>query len=140
MVIRDYKKGKSLMESDTSKFLRTDPKRDKESSLLPNSYKTVFAKVWLEVEQITSDFREELFKQLGTMSNPIETQEKIIGYLIDLDAKKDPLSCYLEDQYAYLLSKLAETYQKHILIINGYCFLLRFAICAENIKSRHILQ
>ena len=51
-----------------------------ESNLLPKNYQAVFEKLWDEVERVVADFREELFKSLRIASNPVETQEKIIGY------------------------------------------------------------
>jgi hypothetical protein len=110
--VRDYKKGKSLMNSSFG----SDDQNDKTEAmnLLPKSYQNVFEKLWMEVERVVSDFREELFRSLSVMSNPVETQEKIIGYLVELDAKRDPVWCYLDTQYNWVLDNLVLVYQSHV--------------------------
>jgi Exocyst complex component Sec5 len=120
--VRDYKKGKSLMQTSFKAEVDEKSKRNKKSdkdSTLPANYKGVFEKVWHEVERIAAEFREELFHQLASMTNPIDTQEKIIGYLVDLDAKRDPMSVYLEKQYLFLIHKLIDLHNNHINTING---------------------
>jgi Exocyst complex component Sec5 len=82
--IRDYKRGKNIMQSSfdikgtakeagkVSKFGKDD------SNLLPKHYQNVFEKLWVEVVRVVADFREELFNSLRIVTNPIETQERII--------------------------------------------------------------
>jgi exocyst complex component 2 len=84
--VRDYKKGKNMMlysfwneESKDGNYAAT--KFGKDSILLPKTYRSVFENLWSEVEKVVREFRDELFKSLRIMSNPVETQEKIIKYL-----------------------------------------------------------
>jgi hypothetical protein len=112
--VRDYKKGKSLMLSSFGSEDQNDNNEKAALNLLPKSYQNVFEKLWAEVERVVSDFREELFRSLSVMSNPVETQEKIIGYLIELDAKRDPVWCYLDTQYNWVLDNLVLVYQSHV--------------------------
>lgn len=105
--------------NNTNEKLKHDKKREKDSTL-PANYKGVFEKVWKEVERIAAELREDLFLQLAAMTNPIETQEKIVGYLVDLDAKRDPMSVYLEKQYLFLISKLIDLHNLHSATINGH--------------------
>ena len=97
-----------------------------DSNLLPKNYQSVFEKLWVEVERVVADFREELFKSLRIISNPIETQEKIIrwvevllyllySYLYDLDSRRDPVWSYLDSQYTWVLSSLVHVYSKHVV-------------------------
>lgn len=116
--VRDYKKGKSLMQTSFRDPTDKKPiKKQGKDSTLPENYKGVFEKVWVEVESIAADLREGLFEQLATMSNPLDTQEKIIGYLVDLDAKRDPMCVYLEKQYYYLIQRIIELHNYHIDMI-----------------------
>jgi hypothetical protein len=124
--VRDYKKGKSLMISSFgSEDQKEKNEKDKDQlNLLPKSYQNVFEKLWAEVERVVSDFREELFRSLSIMSNPIETQEKIIGYLIELDAKRDPVWCYLDTQYNWVLDNLVQVYQSHVASMKEILYLM----------------
>ncbi|KAJ2996632.1 hypothetical protein HDV02_006330 [Globomyces sp. JEL0801] len=117
--VRDYKKGKNLMESSFEKDdsnITSDFKKPahEPSTLLPKNYRNVFEQLWQEVEIVVAKFRDELFKSLSVVSTPIETQEKIIGYLVDLDAKQDPIWCYLETQYNYVVENMFEVYIKYL--------------------------
>ncbi|KAI8904442.1 exocyst complex component Sec5-domain-containing protein [Gorgonomyces haynaldii] len=134
--VRDYKKGKNLMLTSFRKEHIKDKsdKKEKDAQLLPTNYKGVFEKVWTEVEEIVAQLREELFRQLGTMSNPIETQEKIITYLIDLDSKRDPLSNYLETQYLWLLEKLTNSFNEHMKFVNALPDYLADSIKVEDLS------
>ena len=81
--VRDYKKGKSIMQSS---FSTDDSIKEKggiqfgndSSNALPKNYQGVFEKLWVEVERVVKDFRDELFVSLRVMSNPMDSQEKII--------------------------------------------------------------
>lgn len=120
--VRDYKKGKSLMQTSFTPV--SDDKRVNKDSQLPESYRVVFEKVWVEVERICADLRETLFQLLTVASSPIDTQEKILGFLLDLDAEKDPLSAYLNKQYSFLIGKLIKIHNENMEIINGKNFII----------------
>lgn len=81
IAVRDYKKGKYLMQSskDGGNTNRsptgTTLERD---ALLPKNHLKIFDKVWNEAEKILDDMRSILFKQLTMQSQSIDTQEKII--------------------------------------------------------------
>ncbi|KAJ3361688.1 hypothetical protein HDU91_003797, partial [Kappamyces sp. JEL0680] len=119
--VRDYKKGKAIMQS--SFWLDENAAKDvlkptgkfgaDTSNLLPKNYQSVFEKLWVEVERVVTMFRDELFKSLRIMSNPVETQERIISYLIDLDSKRDPVWCYLDTQYNWVLDNLVKVYRRY---------------------------
>ncbi|KAJ3321144.1 hypothetical protein HDV06_004597 [Boothiomyces sp. JEL0866] len=123
--VRDYKKGKYLMQSsfETTPDPLKDNKNDKllndGSILLPKNYKSVFEKLWSEVERVVGEVREEMFKSLSVMSNPVETQEKIMAYLVELDSKKDPIWCYLETQYNYIIDNCAAEFEEHCEIMDA---------------------
>ncbi|KAL2916082.1 Exocyst complex component S5 [Polyrhizophydium stewartii] len=112
--VRDFKKGKYLMqssftdESGSAKETRQDMRSGKDAAagLLPKTHKAVFDKVWAEVDKIVGQLRDELFSKLGDPSQSVEAQEKLIGYLVDLDADKNPVRCFLERQYMWLVDQL----------------------------------
>ncbi|KAJ3268177.1 hypothetical protein HDV01_003360 [Terramyces sp. JEL0728] len=123
--VRDYKKGKYLMQSsfDTTLEPLKENKNDKfmndGSALLPRNYKSVFEKLWSEVERVVGEVREEMFKSLSVMSNPIDTQEKIMSYLVELDSKRDPIWCYLETQYNYIIDNCVSSYEGHSEVMDA---------------------
>ncbi|KAH6582832.1 hypothetical protein BASA60_001728 [Batrachochytrium salamandrivorans] len=124
--VRDYKKGKYLMHSSFSdnalggKELRLESRSIKDTSgLLPKTHREVFEKVWSEVEQIIRNLREELFARLGDPSHSVDAQEKQISYLVDLDAEKSPVKCFLERQYLWLVEKFKGCYLSYVSKING---------------------
>lgn len=130
-----------------SSFQSKEDRKDKtritqfgnESNLLPKNYQAVFEMLWDEVERVVAEFREELFKSLRVASNPAETQEKIIGYvriyvlfrshvykltlcvryLNELDSKRDPVWCYLDTQYTWVLENLMIVYSRHLRGMRG---------------------
>lgn len=140
--VRDYKKGKNIMQS-SFKENRKDKGRHtsfEESNLLPKNYQSVFEKLWEEVERVVADFREELFKSLRVASNPIETQEKIIGYLNELDSRRDPVWCYLDTQYTWVLENAMIIYNRHIRGMRDILKKLRNADGAVMTESGELAQ
>ncbi|KAJ1343862.1 hypothetical protein BSLG_001594 [Batrachochytrium salamandrivorans] len=118
--------GKYLMHSSFSdnalggKELRLESRSIKDTSgLLPKTHREVFEKVWSEVEQIIRNLREELFARLGDPSHSVDAQEKQISYLVDLDAEKSPVKCFLERQYLWLVEKFKGCYLSYVSKING---------------------
>ncbi|KAI8922608.1 exocyst complex component Sec5-domain-containing protein [Entophlyctis helioformis] len=107
--IKKISTGKDVTRQDTKK----EPKDS--AGLLPKTHRAVFDKVWAEVDQIVTRLRDELFVKLGDPSHSLEAQEKIIGYLVDLDAERSPAWCFLESQYIWLANRLKECYKTYIL-------------------------
>jgi hypothetical protein len=72
-VIRDYKKAKSLV---------VPQHHDQATELL--------ARVLTEVNHIIATFRSELLVKLDNSKAYLEDQQRVIGYLMDLDCPEDP--------------------------------------------------
>jgi hypothetical protein len=114
---------KYSFEEKNVKTKREKTVRD-ESSLLPKNYKSIFEKLWAEVEDVVSDFRNQLFKSLADMTNTPEAHEKILGYLSDLDSKQDPHWAYLELQYSWILKKISFLQVSYAEINNGFFIII----------------
>ena len=85
VAVRDYRRGKQMMQEAKS---------------------AVFVNVWREVERIVSLLQTRLFEQLlDPLTNP-DIQERLIGYLTELDSEKDPFWTYLENQVQWVQNLL----------------------------------
>ena len=84
MVIRDYKKGRVVMEStlspESSDFANGMTETTEDTALAAK-YRKVFEKVWAEVERIMVEMKEQLLKQLGEPWRPMDDQERTIKYV-----------------------------------------------------------
>ncbi|KAJ3406183.1 hypothetical protein HDU80_011789 [Chytriomyces hyalinus] len=83
------------------------------NSLLPETYRNVFEHVWNEVENITDQFRKQLFEELTHLEQPLDVQERVLRYLVDLNPEKDPVWFYLNYQYESIISQLNDVYEVH---------------------------
>ena len=121
--VRDYKKGKYLMfssfspDDNAAKEAASKPKDS--ATLLPKHHRVVFEKVWFEVERIVKTLHEELFAKLADPAQPLELQEKHIGYLIELDCDRDPVWCFLESQYTCLIDNVVGAYKNYAEKLEG---------------------
>jgi len=88
--LRDYKKGKFILESRPNQLLPNNPvaqtptvehqeemQRDAEIQ-----QKRIFDKVWSNVEKVMGSMRGNLLTKLKEVGRPIDDQEKIIEYVI----------------------------------------------------------
>ncbi|KAG9296285.1 hypothetical protein G9A89_014877 [Geosiphon pyriformis] len=122
VVIRDYKKGKVVVEStlasETSDNIAipasSSLEREGDDSALAAQYRKVFDKVWAEVEKIMVEMREQLFKQLTEPWRSMEEQEKTINILLELETVEDPVWHYLDSQFKYIIDLLKESYKEQL--------------------------
>ncbi|CAH1765291.1 8210_t:CDS:10, partial [Entrophospora sp. SA101] len=101
VVMRDYKKGKVILESTMSCEVPDNnnagklitEKESNDDAALSNQYRKVFDKVWTEVEKIMEEMKVQLFKQLTEPWRSMEDQEKTIKYVYQFNcfALKDLL-------------------------------------------------
>ncbi|CAG8584198.1 6305_t:CDS:10 [Funneliformis mosseae] len=118
MVIRDYKKGKVVLDS-TMGTEGTDTngaasEREYDETALSAQYRKVFDKVWLEVDKIMEEMKVQLFKQLTEPWRSMEEQEKTINILLELETVEDPVWHYLDSQYKFIIDLLKESYQEQL--------------------------
>jgi exocyst complex component 2 len=85
MVIRDYKKGRVVLDStmgtegaDTNGSGSYPSEREYDETALSVQYRKVFDKVWLEVDKIMEEMKDQLFNQLTEPWRSMEEQEKTI--------------------------------------------------------------
>jgi exocyst complex component 2 len=77
--MRDYKKGKYMLESRSSQLLPVGILKDSAaSSTAEQQQKRVLDKVWVSVEKAMGEMRNVLNAQLQGSSRSLEEQEKTI--------------------------------------------------------------
>ncbi|CAJ0642462.1 13578_t:CDS:10 [Entrophospora sp. SA101] len=122
VVMRDYKKGKVILESTMSCEVPDNnnagklitEKESNDDAALSNQYRKVFDKVWTEVEKIMEEMKVQLFKQLTEPWRSMEDQEKTINILLELDTADDPVWHYLDSQFKFIIDLLEESYQEQL--------------------------
>ena len=81
--MRDYKKGKVLLETRPNQLLPVGATKDGQSiESAQQQQKRILDKVWATVERVMSQMRNELLAKLQEPSRSVEEQEKTIEYVI----------------------------------------------------------
>jgi exocyst complex component 2 len=79
--MRDYKKGKFMLESRPEQLLPVGNTSGKDS-VIPEQQKRILDKVWSTVEKVMGEMRNLLLVQLQDPSRTVEEHEKTIEYEI----------------------------------------------------------
>ena len=80
--MRDYKKGKLLLETRPNQLLPIGTTKDGQpSGSAQQQQKRILDKVWATVEKVMSQMRNELSAKLQEPSRSVEEQEKTIEYV-----------------------------------------------------------
>ncbi|TKY90944.1 hypothetical protein EX895_000942 [Sporisorium graminicola] len=114
VALRDYKKGKYLLDSRPGQLLAVGSAKQPESAgggaRNDIQQKRVFAKVWDAVEVTMKDMQSRLTAQLREQRRSVDEQEKTIEILLELDPTDDPVSIFLEAQHQHLRSVMRKTF------------------------------
>jgi exocyst complex component 2 len=78
--MRDYKKGKFMLESRPEQLLPVGNTPGKDS-VIPEQQKRILDKVWSTVEKVMGEMRNLLLLQLQDPSRTADEHEKTIEYL-----------------------------------------------------------
>lgn len=77
--MRDYKKGKFMLESRPGQLLPIGSQKEGEGAVLAErQQKRILEKVWSTVEKAMGEMRALLLSQLQDPGRPVEEQEKTI--------------------------------------------------------------
>ena len=80
--MRDYKKGKLLLETRPNQLLPIGTTKDGQpSGSAQQQQKRILDKVWATVEKVMTQMRNELSAKLQEPSRSVEEQEKTIEYV-----------------------------------------------------------
>lgn len=122
VALRDYKKGKYLLDSRPGQLLAVGSSKQPESAGGARNdiqQKRVFAKVWDAVEATMKDMQTRLTNQLREPRRSVDEQEKTIEILLELDPTDDPVSIYLEAQHQHLRSVMRKTFDAGVARIEA---------------------
>ncbi|KAH9036875.1 exocyst complex component Sec5-domain-containing protein [Lactarius pseudohatsudake] len=129
VALRDYKKGKFMMESRAGQLLPISGSKDGQSAVIAErQQKRVLDKVWGTVEKAMGEMRALLLGQLQEPGRPIEDQEKTIEHvlfscyprpraegchriLLELNMPEDPVWTYFDAQHKFILDQMQKAYQ-----------------------------
>lgn len=106
--LRDYNKGKFLLESRPGQLLPVGSSKDAQAE---QQQKRILEKVWNTVEKAMGEMRSMLLAKLKEPSRPVEEQEKTIEILLELNTQDDPVWAYLDSQHKHTLHQMNETYK-----------------------------
>ncbi|KAJ7237307.1 exocyst complex component sec5 [Mycena haematopus] len=112
VAMRDYKKGKFLLESRPGQLLPIGNTKDGEmSAAAEQQQKRILDKVWGSVEKAMGEMRNVLISQLQDPRRSVEEQEKTLELLMDIQTNEDPVWTYFDSQHAYIIKQMNASYK-----------------------------
>ncbi|KAJ7770499.1 exocyst complex component sec5 [Mycena metata] len=112
VAMRDYKKGKSLLETRPGQLLPIGNAKDGQSSAgAEQQQKRILDKVWGSVEKAMGEMRNVLVSQLQDPRRSVEEQEKTLELLMDIQTNDDPVWTYFDSQHKYIIKQMNTSYK-----------------------------
>ncbi|KAK2461007.1 hypothetical protein APHAL10511_006948 [Amanita phalloides] len=111
--LRDYKKGKLLMESRPGQLLPIGPSGQGDPSA-EQQQKRILEKVWGNVEKAMTEMKNALHSQLQNLNRTVEEQEKTIEILMDLQGNEDPIWVYFDHRHKHILDQMNKAYKSAV--------------------------
>ncbi|KAH7105187.1 exocyst complex component Sec5-domain-containing protein [Auriculariales sp. MPI-PUGE-AT-0066] len=108
--LRDYKKGKFLLESRPGQLLPNAAGIDA-STDFDRQQRRIFDKVWVAVEKVMTEMKNTLLTKLREPSRGIDEQEKTIEILLDLSVP-DAVWVYLDSQHRHIMEQMRDSHKK----------------------------
>ncbi|KAF7323903.1 Exocyst complex component SEC5 [Mycena kentingensis (nom. inval.)] len=120
VAMRDYKKGKVLLETRPGQLLPIGNSKDGQASAADEQQqKRILDKVWASVEKAMGEMRSSLLKQLQDPTRSVEEHEKTLEILMDLQLSDDPVWTYFDSQHAYIMKQMNSAYKSSIVAIRS---------------------
>ena len=123
LALKDYKKGKYLLESRPAQLLSFTATAETKSATASEKQlaqqRRIFAKVWDAVEATMKDMQRKLLAQLREPKRNVDEQEKTIEILLELDPHDDPVSVYLESQHTHIRALMRKAFDSNVSRIEG---------------------
>ncbi|CCL99103.1 uncharacterized protein FIBRA_01117 [Fibroporia radiculosa] len=118
--MRDYKKGKFLLESRPGQLLPVGSNKDEQTLIVAEiQQKRILNKVWSTVERVMGEMRNQLLAKLQEPTRSVDEQEKTIEILLELNPSDDPVWTYFDAQHKYILQHMQETYTAAVSAIQS---------------------
>jgi len=141
MALRDYKKGKYLLENRPGQLLPIGNVKDPMSlKAADHQQRHVLYKVWNMVEKSMEELRKVLISQLQDSNRSVEEQEKTLEcvfmalalfsatdswlsiysrVLSELQLSDDPVWMYFDSHHKHILDQITNVYQSSVGTIEG---------------------
>ncbi|PVG00796.1 hypothetical protein CPB86DRAFT_782356 [Serendipita vermifera] len=103
--LRDYKKGKYLLESRPGQLLPSGS-----GSSTEIQQKRIFDKVWNAVERVMDQMKTTLLNRLKEPSRSLEEHEKTIDILLELSNTDKPIWVYFDSQHKHIMQRVRSVY------------------------------
>ncbi|KAF8801103.1 exocyst complex component sec5 [Phlegmacium glaucopus] len=120
MALRDYKKGKYLLENRPGQLLPIGAPKDAVASKeTEQQQKRVLEKVWSSVEKAMGEMRTMLISQLQDSTRSVEEQEKTLEVLLELQPNDDPVWMYFDNHHKHILDQMNTSYRTSVTTIEA---------------------
>ncbi|KAF8189835.1 exocyst complex component Sec5-domain-containing protein [Mycena galopus ATCC 62051] len=119
VAMRDYKKGKLLLESRPGQLLPIGNTMNGEMSAAAEQQKRILNKVWGSVEKVMGEMRKVLESQLQDPRRTVEEHEKTLELLMDIQTNEDPVWTYFDSQHAYIIKEMNTSYTMAVAAIRA---------------------
>ncbi|KAF7430424.1 hypothetical protein PC9H_006131 [Pleurotus ostreatus] len=120
VALRDYKKGKFLLENRPGQLLPISSSKEGSSSQsAEEQQKRILEKVWGSVEKAMGEMRTILSAQLQDASRSIDEQEKTIEILLDLQNSDDSVWTFFDSQHKLIMDQMNNHYKTSVTNIKA---------------------
>ncbi|KAJ7637152.1 exocyst complex component sec5 [Roridomyces roridus] len=120
VAMRDYKKGKNLLETRPGQLLPIGNLKDGESAAVAEQQqKRILDKVWGSVEKAMGEMRNVLLSQLQDPRRSVEEQEKTLEVLLEIQTNDDPVWTYFDSQHAYIIKQMKASYKNTVATVKA---------------------
>ncbi|KAI0071274.1 hypothetical protein K474DRAFT_1776271 [Panus rudis PR-1116 ss-1] len=118
--LRDYKKGKFLLESRPGQLLPIGSTKDSQAAAAAQQQqKRILDKVWATVEKVMGEMKNQLLAKLQEPSRSVEEQEKTLDILMELSTNEEPVWTYFDSQHKSIMSQMKEAYDKSVDVVKA---------------------
>ncbi|KIY47316.1 hypothetical protein FISHEDRAFT_74769 [Fistulina hepatica ATCC 64428] len=119
VAMRDYKKGRMLLETRPGQLLPIGTTKDGQASATAEQQqKRILDKVWANVEKALAEMRNALMSQLQDPRRSFEELEKTLEILSDLNISEDPVWTYFDSQHQFIMDQLTKSFAVSEAAIN----------------------
>ncbi|KAJ8087260.1 Exocyst complex component S5 [Marasmius tenuissimus] len=119
LAMRDYKKGKNLLENRPGQLLPIGVSKDgRASASAEQQQKRILDKVWASVEKAMGEMKNVLMSQLHDHSRSIEEQDKTLELLLELSSNDDPIWTYFDSQHKHIMDQMNKAYRSATVTVN----------------------
>ncbi|KAH9923300.1 exocyst complex component Sec5-domain-containing protein [Amylocystis lapponica] len=119
VAMRDYKKGKFMLESRPGQLLPIGSTKDGQASISAHQ-KRILDKVWSTVEKVMGEMKSQLLAKLQDSTRSVEEHEKTLEILVEIHPSDDAVWTYFDAQHKYILQHMQETYTTSVNAVKAF--------------------